>query len=325
MSLTQPPRFVSIILPAFNEQTYIGEALSAVLQLDYPRDCFEVIVVDNGSIDDTVSIAKQYADQVHVVPNVRVGAVRNFGVAQAKGEIIAFLDADCLPPTDWLTASLAYMDQQNCDAVGGIGLVRKQPSWVESNWILNQTIVDKPSKILAGAAIVMKKDAFLAVGGFNEQINAGEDTALANELVARGYVVHLAKCCAVIHLGYPQDLGTFIQRQLWQASSYLKSRRRNRVDIIFWMVVAFSLCLLTAPLWFWCSPLIGFLSLIPVFLLPGVLSAKRILMSRFFSWQLYRYFQIYILDFCYLLGRSLGLMKSILTELKVISDKKSHY
>lgn len=318
-------RFVSIIMPAFNEQSYIGEALLAVLNLDYPKDCYEIIVVDNGSSDDTVLIAKKFANQVHIVPNVRVGAVRNFGVRCAKGDIIAFLDSDCIPPVDWLGSTLNYMDQNSCDAVGGLGLVRDDPSWIESCWILNQMAVDKPSKILAGASIIMKKKVFWAVGGFNEEINAGEDTALANELISNGYVVHFAKSCAVVHLGYPRDIKTFITRQFWQASSYMRSKKKHGIDVIFYLVLSFLAAVMLTPIMFLFSYSAGFLGLFLLMTLPALLSLKRIVASRYFSHRLDSYLKIYFLDLCYLVGRAAGLGKSILAELKIITDKKNHY
>lgn len=325
MSASDNAPFVSIVMPAFNEEKYISEALQAVCCLDYPRDRYEIIVVDNGSKDDTVPIAKKYAEQVYILPNVRVGAVRNFGVQKSKGEIIAFLDSDCVPPKRWIRDTLSYMEDNGCDAVGGLGLIRENSTWVESSWILNQVPINKSSKILAGAAIIMKKSSFLNVGGFNEKINAGEDTLLAGDLISNGYIVHFSKSCAVIHLGYPRDIKTFVARQYWQASSYLRSRKKNSIDLIFLMVILFASNVFMLPFLFVTSPVLSYVSLCLIALLPAVLSIKRIASSGYRSYRLDSYLKIYFLDFCYLVGRSGGLLKSLLTELKLISDKKSHY
>lgn len=325
MQFKEPDKFVSIVMPAFNEQVYIGAALKAVSELNYPKDLIEIIVVDNGSTDSTVEIAKKYTDKVHVVPNVRVGAVRNYGVNMSRGEIIAFLDSDCVPPRDWILSTLDYMEKNGCDAVGGLGLVRDNPSWIESSWILNQIAADKPSHILAGASIIMKKSAFTSVGGFNEKINAGEDTALATELIANGFIVHFAKSCAVIHLGYPTDLKTFMARQYWQASSYLKSRKKHGIDLVFYIVLLFLVSFVSAPIAYSFSLMAGHALMALLFILPAILSAKRILTSGFHSNRFVSYLKIYVLDICYLIGRSAGLVKSILTELNIIVDKKSHY
>jgi glycosyltransferase involved in cell wall biosynthesis len=85
---------VSIILPARNEERSIERALDALNALAYPRERYEVIVVDNGSTDATTRIARSRGVQVLQHPEGRVGAVRNAGAAGATGSILAFLDAD---------------------------------------------------------------------------------------------------------------------------------------------------------------------------------------------------------------------------------------
>src|SRR5579884_1618468 len=91
---------VSIIIPALNEARMIGKCLESVAQLDFPHGHFEVILVDNGSTDDTVKIAESFTDRIHLKVlqkrGVRISGLRNLGAREAQGEIVAFLDADCL-------------------------------------------------------------------------------------------------------------------------------------------------------------------------------------------------------------------------------------
>ncbi len=102
---------VSIIIPAFNEARVIGKCLDSLTRLDFPPDHFEVILVDNGSADATVEIAKSFADRLNLTVlqkhGVKISALRNLGANAASGAILAFLDADCLPPPSWLTDILA--------------------------------------------------------------------------------------------------------------------------------------------------------------------------------------------------------------------------
>jgi len=316
--------FVSIIMPAFNEEKYIEKSLSAVCELDYPRDCYEIIVVDNGSNDATVEIAKKYADRVLIIRDVRVGAVRNFGVKNSKGSVIAFLDSDCIPNKNWLQASLNYMEENKCDVVGGIYLLRDDPSWIESAWLVNPVPTDKLTSILVGGAIIAKKDAFITAGMFDEKVNAGEDYALARKLVSMGFTVHLAAVSAVVHLGYPLTVSGFIRRQFWHSSSYLKSRKKGKFDIIFLITIIFLIAIISAvPSLF--VPNIMFFPLVLILLLPAILTIKRAVAAKYLTFRLDCYFKMYILDFFYLLGRSGGLVKSILTELNILHDKKTYY
>lgn len=325
MELPAEIAFVSIVLPSFNEERYIETTMKSLLELDYPRDKFEIIVVDNGSSDRTVEIARQYADKVFIVPNVRVGAVRNYGVSNAIGNLIAFLDSDCIPPRDWLRRSQQYMKQNGCDVVGGVYLLRPDPSWVESAWVVAPDLRDRPTNILVGGSIVISRSAFDAVSGFDESLNAGEDSALARKLLANGYKVHFAKCCAVIHLGYPYSLKDFIKRQFWHASSYLKSRKKGKPDLMFFATLLFLVMLVTLPVLLLLSPVGALLTLAGLAGLPMVLTLRRVASARFFTLRLDRYLKMYVLDFCYLLGRSGGLVKSILTEFNILHDKKTYY
>ena len=79
--------FVSIIVPARNEAGYIKRCLTSLQSQSYPRQEYEIILVDNGSADDTILIGRQYADIVLSMPGVHVSAVRNFGAKNARGSI----------------------------------------------------------------------------------------------------------------------------------------------------------------------------------------------------------------------------------------------
>ena len=85
---------VSVVMPAYNSARYIAEAIYSALQQDYPA--LEIIVVDDGSTDDTVNIVSRYGDKVRLLSQKNQGsaAARNLGIRQARGKYIAFLDAD---------------------------------------------------------------------------------------------------------------------------------------------------------------------------------------------------------------------------------------
>lgn len=319
------PIFFSIVLPSFNEERYIETTLKSLLALNFPRESYEIIVVDNGSTDNTVKIAQAYADKVFVVPGVRVGAVRNYGVKQSRGNVVAFLDSDCVPPRDWLNNALEYMTKNNCDVVGGVYLLRQDPSWVESAWVVSPDLRDRPTKILVGGSIIIPRTIFESVDGFDESLNAGEDSALAGALIAKGYKVHFAGCCAVVHLGYPRTLTEFTKRQFWHASSYLKSKKKGKADLMFIGTSLFLALLVFLPISVVFSSQMALQILIGLITLPIVLTFKRVKSAGYWTFRLDRYFKMYALDFFYLMGRSGGLAKSVLTELNILRDKKTYY
>jgi glycosyltransferase involved in cell wall biosynthesis len=87
---------VSVVIPAYNYGRFVGEAIDSVLAQDYPREAIELIVVDDGSTDDTPDVVRRYGDDVRHVRKENGGVISavNRGLEEARGELIAMLDAD---------------------------------------------------------------------------------------------------------------------------------------------------------------------------------------------------------------------------------------
>jgi glycosyltransferase involved in cell wall biosynthesis len=122
-----PLRF-SIVVPAYNEASYVGAALKSLQAQDYP-DPYEIIVVDNNSTDGTGEIAASYG--VTVVKEMEPGVcqARQRGTAEARGEIVVSTDADTVQPPDWLSRIDRHFRRSNA-IVGVAGPCRYQnPSW----------------------------------------------------------------------------------------------------------------------------------------------------------------------------------------------------
>ncbi len=107
---------ISVVIPALNEQGCIEECLRSMRAQDLP--C-ELIVVDNGSVDETVSIAERYADVVLVQPDRSLAEIRGAGVEASNGEVIVSTDADCVAPKGWLRELTAPFSDPEVAAVGG--------------------------------------------------------------------------------------------------------------------------------------------------------------------------------------------------------------
>src|SRR5947207_1865010 len=99
--------WVSVVVPVRNGARSLAACLRAVLNQDYPRDRFEVFAVDNGSTDGSPEIAKSIGVATLSEPEPGAGPARNRGIAAARGDIVAFTDADCEPTRGWLTALVA--------------------------------------------------------------------------------------------------------------------------------------------------------------------------------------------------------------------------
>ena len=123
--ITSTP-LVSIIMPAYNAQTYIVEAIDSVIAQSY--EYWELIVIDDGSIDDTLSLVEAFRDERIIVKsqdNAGVSAARNLGISLAQGEYITFLDADDILSKESLEVRVRYLEKHNgIDLVDGKILVK---------------------------------------------------------------------------------------------------------------------------------------------------------------------------------------------------------
>ena len=107
---------ISVVIPTYNEASNLGECLNALL--NGSEKPFEIIVADGNSSDNTVNIAKKYG--VSVVENKLRHAAggRNVGIQNAQGDIIAFIDADCIPDVDWLKEIHKAFEEEDIDGLG---------------------------------------------------------------------------------------------------------------------------------------------------------------------------------------------------------------
>lgn len=186
--------FVSLVIPAFNEERFLGKTLQSVLSQDYKN--FELIVVDNNSSDRTSEIAKGFGAKVIFEPRQGTGSARQKGFSEAKGEIIATTDADTILSTDWLSRIVEKFEKDK-DLVGFGGLYTLLSGPILARiavfylahfgWSIMRVLCGSWS--LPGANLAVKKEAFLRIGGFNLELDCYEDADLSSRLAKIGKAV----------------------------------------------------------------------------------------------------------------------------------------
>jgi len=166
---------VSVIIPAYNRQTYIAEAVrSALSQSQSP---LEVIVVDDGSTDGTRQVLEQFFSEVRyeVQPHCGAGAARNRGAELASAEFLAFLDADDMWPPHKVARQLeAFRLRPDLDMVyGQVRQLHDGPEWLSG---ISETAPDLSQSIpgYAAGALMVRRDAFFRVGPFSLDLKIGE-------------------------------------------------------------------------------------------------------------------------------------------------------
>jgi glycosyltransferase involved in cell wall biosynthesis len=123
--------FYSIIIPSYNRVDEVLDLLESINSLTFPKNKFEVIVVDDGSTDATIAFLKDYEQNAdfnfsyYSQANRGPGAARNFGMQNARGDFFIFLDSDVTVPKDWLTKIDEELNEEQADAFGGPDTYRK--------------------------------------------------------------------------------------------------------------------------------------------------------------------------------------------------------
>ena len=214
---------VSIIIPAYNESLYIGSCLESIKKLDYPENLIEVIVVDNGSTDNTRDIVKSSSYTVLTYPDVNVSELRNIGAARAKGDIFSFLDADCLVPENWLQNINKFLDDPKIGIVGcSRFLLPDRCSWVEQTWKSQKKETEGYVKWVGSGNLSIKKDNFKKIGGFNKSLVTSEDWELCFRVKKKlNLNTYSSLDVSVIHCKCRETLLDFFKKELWHGRDVL--------------------------------------------------------------------------------------------------------
>jgi glycosyltransferase involved in cell wall biosynthesis len=185
---------ISVVIPAYNAAQFIRETLDSVLNQTLPAD--EVLVIDDGSTDETASIAESYGSAVRVFrrPNSKQSVSRNFGVQEAKSEWIAFNDADDIWESNKLERQMAELSRHpeaDLCYTGRILLVQNGRT-AKLGPVIHVPPAEGIRKSLfrkttfLPSSVIIRKSAFLAVGGFDPHFELGQDWELWLRLLRAG-------------------------------------------------------------------------------------------------------------------------------------------
>jgi glycosyltransferase involved in cell wall biosynthesis len=222
--------FVSVVVPARNEEGFLGRCLDTILAQDHARERMEVLIVENGSSDRTADVALAYAARD---PRVRVirsdatnqAAAMNDGILAAKGDVVARVDAHSYLPPDYLTAVVAALARHpDAVGVGGpflpagetllervTGMARASRFGVGGGYGADRELADHPVRTVQCGAYWRK--ALLDIGLFDVAMAYGEDEELNWRLTRRSGQVYL--CGALAQYYRPRASLRALARQYW--------------------------------------------------------------------------------------------------------------
>lgn len=184
---------VSIIIPCRNEEKFIGRCLDSIIAQDYPRDKFEVLVVDGMSEDKTREILRDYAERYSFIrlldnPKKITPCALNIGIKNARGEIIMRMDAHATYEKDYISKCVKYLNEYNADNVGGImvtlprnetfigkaiAMVLSHPFGVGNSAF--RTGAKEPKWVDTVFGGCYKREVFDKIGLFNENLTSTQD------------------------------------------------------------------------------------------------------------------------------------------------------
>jgi cellulose synthase/poly-beta-1,6-N-acetylglucosamine synthase-like glycosyltransferase len=314
---------VSVIIPAKNEEEYIGRCLEAVSNLEYPKDKVDFFVIDNKSSDQTIQYARKFTAVEVLETEGTISAVRNLGGQQAKGEILAFLDADCIPDRKWLlNATKTLIEKDDVAVVGAVLKVEEKPDvpWIEKYWLeyLNTKFCAGLNYVstISSFCFLVRRKAMNDVNWFNENLETCEDSDLGYRISQNGDKLVIDENIKTVHLRNAKTIRQFFLRQLWQGGSNLQNLFQHNFE---WselpsviIPMAYLLLLIVSPITFFSDydifkyTITGLVIALPMVI--TIRSGISILDKRFPGFTL--------IWFLYLLGRGLGMIIKISSSSK---------
>lgn len=217
-----------MIVPCLDAEPTLPQCLDAVRANDYPPDRVELILADNGSRDRSPALARERGATVLSHPGASIGALRNAGAATARGDVLAFLDADCVPRPHWLREGVRALGQ----SPGVVGYPYDAPddaSWVERAWFAQREPGRREVAGLSGGNLLVPRELFQRIGGFDEALRTGEDAEFCTRARRHGTVVADDRV-NVVHLGNPRTAGQFLRREIWYGLGALGTLRTQPFD-----------------------------------------------------------------------------------------------
>jgi glycosyltransferase involved in cell wall biosynthesis len=228
-----------VIVPVYNAEDNIEKLVRSLLAQTYPKDRYEVIIVDNHSTDNTLALLRKHKD-ITVLEEVDIQssyAARNKGLRQARGEIIAFTDSDCVADARWL-AKEAEAVGQGADVVGGAVtfVFSAKPTLSELYDSISHLTAEAyvKRKRVVGANLVVRKTLFDAIGPFPSHFKSGGDFWWTGKADKAGYRFVYAPDAVIYH---PARKFDELAEKVWRVGkAYLCARKDEG-----WKSLAFGL------------------------------------------------------------------------------------
>lgn len=300
----------SFIIIAYNEERTISRCLDSILAQNDLSD-YEIIVVDDGSKDETVRVVEKYVKNNskivlrRLIPNQGRGGARAEGVKNAQGEYVAFIDADIVLPNHWLSTCYSHIVEY--DAVGGIAVPDGDVNYLYVLLDLKPKVAN-PTTVVSGSNGFYKRELFEKIS-FNKDFRDGEDSVFNKLMIVNGFKIFLIKSLIVEHREGRKLLEAL--KWLYQigrgATRQFKQFKEIRLpDIAYFALVAVFLSAIVLSVFF--KTLLFFLIPIAFILLVDIVHIRKKFFFEIGSFLKYiaGIVVYWLMLSCYFIGRTTG-------------------
>lgn len=224
---------VSCVVPVRDDALRLRRCLASIARSEDPAPRIEIIVVDNGSRDGSDRVACEAGARLLICPGLRVAELRNRGAAAARGEILAFIDADHEIDPGWMAAAVEDLARPEVGAVGAPYLAPVTGTWVQRTF---DTMRHRRSGcfetewLASGNLAVWRRD-FERLGGFDAGLESCEDYDLCQRLRSAGRRLLSDDRLRSVHHGDPATLRTLFRAELWRGRDNLRAGLRGPLTL----------------------------------------------------------------------------------------------
>lgn len=238
--------FVSVIIPTHNTKNALKKTIESLCKQLYPKDKYEVIIVDDGSTDRTKKMVEEHQIKCSCdlkyffQKNNGPSSARNLGISKARGTFIAFIDSDCIASRTWIEEIVKEYDNDRIAGIGG--MTKAIPTTSKISQYCAYTKMNEKPKIDKNGIVYLitgnasfRKDCLRMVQGFDERYTfpGGEDPDLCYRLRRKGYIFQFNRN-AVVHNPHKERLKDLIRTYFnyGKGESFLMLRRLSNWDLI---------------------------------------------------------------------------------------------
>ena len=211
---------ISVIIPVYNEGAALRRCLAGLWKQSIPRDGYEILVIDDGSVDGCCDGLEAEGVRVFRQKNQGPAAARNLGAGAARGDILLFIDADCVPTPTFMESVLRRFEAPDVVAVIGAYLTRQTglvPRYVQLEFEqrYRRLMMRERIDFVGSHAVAFQRAAFLEAGGFRAELRMNEDVDLGYRLAESGRHIVFDPEALVYH-EHPETVGQYFVTKFWK-------------------------------------------------------------------------------------------------------------